>query len=171
MCFAWLYLKISISKFKLILFDHITHGMIKGNEWDIANIDFEVLCFALIRNFKNCPNLCNQKSHGDGVCIRNVVHGQMVYIGKSKLNLTNMHSFPVIVSHMINYKMINESKWLWSWSSQLVQKISVTKMIRWDKTTILVRKDSNYKVSFSSEMGSKISASSEIKNFDPQFWW
>ena len=44
--------------------------MIKGNESDVENIDFELqakrdnkfLCFAMFLNLKNCSYLCNQMS-------------------------------------------------------------------------------------------------------------
>ena len=44
--------------------------MIKGNESDVGNIDFELqakrgdefLCFSLFLNLKNCSYLCNQMS-------------------------------------------------------------------------------------------------------------
>ena len=44
--------------------------MIKGNESDVGNIDFELqatrgdkfLCFTLFLNLKNCSYLCNQMS-------------------------------------------------------------------------------------------------------------
>ena len=45
--------------------------MIKGNESDVGNIDFELqtkigdkfLCFTLFLNSKNCSYLCNQMSN------------------------------------------------------------------------------------------------------------
>ena len=52
--------------------------MIKGNESDVGNIDFELqakrgnkfLCFTLFLNLKNCSYLCNQMSDWDGVLIK-----------------------------------------------------------------------------------------------------
>ena len=49
--------------------------MIKGNESDVGNIDFELqakrgdkfLCFMLFLTWKNCLYLCNQMSDWDGV--------------------------------------------------------------------------------------------------------
>ena len=49
--------------------------MIKGNELDVGNIDFELqayrgdkfLCFTLFLNFKECSYLRNQMSDWDGV--------------------------------------------------------------------------------------------------------
>ena len=52
--------------------------MIKGNESDVGNIDFELqakrgdefLCFTLFLNLKNCSYLCNQMSDWDGISIK-----------------------------------------------------------------------------------------------------
>ena len=52
--------------------------MIKGNESDVGNIDFELqakigdkfLCFTLFLNSKNCLYLRNQISDRDGVWIK-----------------------------------------------------------------------------------------------------
>ena len=52
--------------------------MIKGNESDVENIDFELqakksdkfLCFTLFMNLKNCSNLCNQMSDWDRILIK-----------------------------------------------------------------------------------------------------
>ena len=52
--------------------------MIKGNESDVGNIDFELqayrgdkfLCFSLFLNFKECSYLRNQMSKCDGVWIK-----------------------------------------------------------------------------------------------------
>ena len=52
--------------------------MIKGNESDVGNIDFELqakigdkfLCFTLFLNLKSCSYLCNQMSDLDGVWIK-----------------------------------------------------------------------------------------------------
>ena len=52
--------------------------MIKRNELDVGNIDFELqakrgdkfLCFSLFLNFKECLYLCNQMSNWDGVWIK-----------------------------------------------------------------------------------------------------
>ena len=49
--------------------------MIKGNESDVGNIDFELqakrgdkfLCFTLFLTLKNCSYLCNQMFNLDGV--------------------------------------------------------------------------------------------------------
>ena len=50
--------------------NEIKCDMIKGNESDVGNIDFELqakrgnkfLCFTLFLNLKNCSYLCNQVS-------------------------------------------------------------------------------------------------------------
>ena len=52
--------------------------MIKGNESDVGNIDFELqakrgnkfFCFTLILNLKGCSYLCNQMSDWDGIWIK-----------------------------------------------------------------------------------------------------
>ena len=52
--------------------------MIKGNESDVRNIDFELeakkgeklLCFTLFFELTNCSYLCNQMSGWDGVWIK-----------------------------------------------------------------------------------------------------
>ena len=52
--------------------------MIKGNELDVGNIDFELqakrsdkfLCFTLFLNLKNYSYLCNQMSDWDRVWIK-----------------------------------------------------------------------------------------------------
>ena len=52
--------------------------MIKRNESDVRNIDFELqakrgdkfLCFTLFLNLKNCSYLCNHMSDCDGVWIK-----------------------------------------------------------------------------------------------------
>ena len=52
--------------------------MIKGNESDVANIDFELkaetddifLCFKMFWNSKNCSYLLNQMSDCNGVWIK-----------------------------------------------------------------------------------------------------
>ena len=51
-------------------FSILNCDMIKGNESDVRNIDFELqakrgdkfLCFTLFLNLKSCSHLCNQMS-------------------------------------------------------------------------------------------------------------
>ena len=73
--FTSFFLKNSI--FRPLNTKHIC-DMIKGNESDVRNVDFELqakrgdifLCFTLFLNLKNCSYLCNQMSDWDGVWIK-----------------------------------------------------------------------------------------------------
>ena len=78
--------------------------MIKGNDSDVGNIDFELqakkgdkfLCFTLLFELTNCSCLCNQMSGWDGVWIK------MEFFEWTSQNwiLPTCDSFPLIVSHM-----------------------------------------------------------------------
>ena len=78
--------------------------MIKGNESDVGNIDFELqakrddkfVCFILFLNLKNCSYLGNQMSDWDEVWIKSsILNGQVTKIEKSKLNIADMWLIPL----------------------------------------------------------------------------
>ena len=86
--------------------------MIKGNESDVGNINFELqakrgdrfLWFILFLNSKNCSYLCNQigpiKMELKSKC--SIFNGQVIYIEKAKLNIADMWLIPLDrVTHMV----------------------------------------------------------------------
>ena len=78
--------------------------MIKGNESDVGNIDFELqakrgdkfLCFTLFLNSKKCSRgnarisatRCPIEKGFGSKC--SILNGQVIYIEKSKLNIADM---------------------------------------------------------------------------------
>ena len=90
--------------------------LIKGNEWDVRNIDFELqakrgdkfLCFSLFWTSKNCSYLCSQISNWDGVWIQNVEFWMDSWfrLKKSKLNIADMWLIPLAC---VTYVHVNTS--------------------------------------------------------------
>ena len=73
--------------------------MIKRNDLDVRNIDFELqakrgdkfLCFTLFLKLKNCSYLRNQCLIEMGFGLKcSILNGQVIYIEKSKLNIADM---------------------------------------------------------------------------------
>ena len=83
--------------------------MIKGNESDVGNIDFELqakrgdkfLYFTLFLTLKNCSYRCNQCSIEMGFESRcSILNGQVIYIEKTKLKIADMWLIPL--DHVTN---------------------------------------------------------------------
>ena len=78
--------------------------MIKGNESDVGNIDFELqtqrgdkfLCFSLFLNFKECSYLRNQMSDYEGFGSKcSILNVQVISVKNLKLNIADMWLIPL----------------------------------------------------------------------------
>ena len=94
--------------------------MIKGNESDVENIDFDLqawrgdkfLCFTLFWTSKNCSYLYNQMFDWDRLESKcSILNGQVNYIKKSKLNIVKVTHSPW-VCHIYKVEHLDRSRYV-----------------------------------------------------------